>query len=289
LFRLRRKKPDFNKLKIELLKSAGAAAPDNKKLSELSPEQRWELVKALLPEREKNKTRDLVRLLLAKDILFLKKKIRDSKEKKDRYDAIECLGYLPSRETVEILVGLLKNTDDEVQLCAAGALKKQPPRLVVPYLIKAMLHAAVLPARAGEVLLAMGSLAQETILEVYPLALPAVKAHFLELLVQAENPKCKPVVIQALKSGNPQITSRALDAVALFQFDDLWPEVAGCLPGMPWAVKAKGLDVLGELGVKEARDYIAPFLEDEDEWVRQRAQICLQKLENTGSEEREGR
>lgn len=276
MFNNRNKTPEVNKIKDLLEQDENWANKLGKLKESMSPEQCWELAGKILPGLERTKARDFMRLLFEDKQDFLYEKLLDIKE---RLFAVECLGYFSSRETVRILVDLLQHKDGNVQLCAAGALKNQTPRLVVPYLVKGLLHETVLPARAGEVLLAMGSLAQEAIFEVYPLALPKVKTYLLELLIQGYNPKCRSYVLQALESNNTALINKALDAVMQFDFADMWLEVACCLTFPAWNIRAKAIDVLAYLGVAEAREFIEPLLADEDFWIRECAARCLTALE----------
>lgn len=275
MFIIRRKTPGIKEIKRIVLATDKKPQDLRMMLSRLDREKRWELVKTAIPELDKSKARDMVRFLFSEEMDYIKQKLHSEE---DRLLAIECLSYLPAKETVRILVDLLRHKDGNVQLCAAGALKQHTPRLVVPCLVKAMLHEAVLPARAGDVLLAMGYLAQDSILSVYSLALPAVKVAFLELMIQAKNRKCEPFVAQAFESGNEELISKALEAVRVFNFSYLWPQVAGCLSVPSWKVKSKALLVLAELKKEEAIKHVEPLLEDEDDWVRQCAGQCLQAL-----------
>ncbi|PKM88056.1 MAG: hypothetical protein CVU87_08310 [Firmicutes bacterium HGW-Firmicutes-12] len=275
------KTPEANRLK-ELINGEEQSPQKTKKhLLSYSLEKRWEFAQDIVPELKRNKARDLVRLLFGKNQNFVRDKL---KEDKSIYFAIECLGYFPSSDTVKVLAGLLQHKDSNIQLSAAGALKNQAPRHVVPVLVKAMLYEDILPARAGEVLLTMGPLALELILEVYPLAIPRVKIHFLELLVQGNNPKCKKITGEALLSSNIELISRALDAVATFHFVDLWPEVISCLMQMThWNIKAKVLYVLEILAVEETRKAIQLQLADEDPWICECATKCLKVLDEKGA------
>lgn len=281
MFKNKNKTPEVNKIKELLDSGDNWVKKVNKLLAGVSVEQRWELVRKILPDLERNKARDLMRLLFEDNQDFLRNKLQDNKE---RLFAIDCLSYFSSRETVKILVGLLQHKDGDTQLCAAGALKNQTPRLVVPFLVKGLLQEEVLPARAGEVLLAMGSLAQEAIYDVYPLALPKVRIHLLELLVQGNNPRCKNYVLQALESTNAPLKNKALDAVLQFGFIDLWPGVVSCLNHPSWNIKAKALNVLEAVAVLESRQYIEPLLADEDSWIRECAERCLRTLRETEAE-----
>lgn len=275
------KTPEVSKLK-ELLNDEDLSSKKIKKyLDGFSLVKRWDLAKEIVPELERNRARDLIRLLFIKNQEFVREKLKNDK---DSYIAIECLGYFPSAETVKILANLLHHKDSNIQLCAAGALKNQAPRHVVPFLVKAMLYEDILPARAGEVLLSMGPLALELILEVYPHAIPRVKVHLLELLVQGNNPKCKNIASQALQSSNVELISKALDAVAKFNFVDLWPEVSYCLSHtMQWNIKSKALNVLEILAVEETRTEIKKLLVDEDAWIRECAEKCLKVLDEKGA------
>ena len=83
------------------------------KLAEILPglgmEERWDIIKTAWPDLDKNRCRDLARLFWADEFAALKAKLENVEE---RYLAIECLSYLPSRETVELLVELLQNKDE---------------------------------------------------------------------------------------------------------------------------------------------------------------------------------
>lgn len=281
MFKNKNKTPEVNKIKDLLDRDENWVKKVNKLLTGVNIEQRWDLIHKILPDLERNAARDFIRLLFEDNQDFLRIKLQDNKE---RLFAIDCLSYFSSRETVQLLVGLLQHKDGDTQLCAAGALKNQTPRLVVPLLVKGLLHEEILPARAGEVLLEMGPLAQETIFEVYPLALPKVKIHLLELLVQGNNPRCKNYVLQALESTNTLLIKKALDAVLQFGFKDLWSGVVLCLNHPSWNIKAKALNILEALAVFESKQYIEPLLADEDSWIRECAERCLSTLRETKAE-----
>lgn len=248
------------------------------KLKGVDPAQAWDIIKLALPDLDTLKARDLVRLLLADKVTILKEKLEDRNEINL---AIECLGYLPARESVEILVGLLSHKNVSVQLDAAGALKKHTPRLVVPPLIKALEENTVLPARVGEVLLNMGFLGQEALLEAYPQGDFRVKGQILELLIQSNNPKCRLFLKDALKSEDKFLVSKAIDAVEHFKFYDLWPELVESFTSTSWQIKARALIVLEKLKVKEATEFVELLLKDDDKWVCQCAERCLRVLKNS--------
>ncbi|MFZ5753358.1 MAG: HEAT repeat domain-containing protein [Bacillota bacterium] len=274
------------KISLEELKKSIIESPDTfpqdlrKNLEKIEFVTGWELIKLTLPSLNKVKGRNLVRLLLGDKIHLLESLVE---ERTERLLAIECLGYLPSRETVEILVRLLSSKDESVQLAAAGALKHHTPRLVVPYLVDALLEGAALPSRVGEVLLVMGYYAEEALLEAFPRATPPVQAHILELLTHAVNPKCKDLVAEALKHDDFKLKNKALEAIASFSFTEFWPEVVMCLAEPQWTLRAKALEVLAKLEIKEARDFVEAFLHDEDEWVRECAQNYLKTIESVST------
>ncbi len=238
----------------------------NKVLPELEFAKRWEIVKEVLPELEGTKARDFIRALLADNMPHIREKLETFE---DRLLAVDCLGYFSSRESVESLYSLLNHKDEAVQLCAAGALKRQTPRLVVPYLIRALMDNSVLPARAGEVLNAMGYLGQEALEEAYPQAKGETKAYILELMVEAENPKCRRFLQEALLDENTKLKNKALEAILRLSFDELWPSVLECLLDDSWVIRAKALEVLAKLKIKEAEEYMELLLDDDDPFVRQ--------------------
>jgi HEAT repeat protein len=269
--------PDMAILEKEVLESPLSFPNELKeKLKLLNPDQRWEFIKKQLTTLEKTKARNLVRLLFGENTAYITERLDCWEE---REYAIECLGYLPSRETVEILVKLLSHKDDIIQLMAAGALKNHTPRLVVPYLIELLLNSQVLPSRVGEVLLEMDFLAQDSLLEVYERAGVQVKAQIIELLTVSRNPKCKPFLGSALLSEDSALKKAALQAVAAFSFKDLWLEAAYCLADPAWQIRAKTIEILTKLRVKEALELVKPFLKDEDPWVREGAETCIAALE----------
>jgi len=236
----------------------------------------WELSKRIMPQVDKAKARSLIRVLFADK----NKMVAEQLENKEEINhAISCLEYLPSRDTVEALVKLLAQLDDTVQLIAASALKNHTPRLVVPCLIEKLLTGEVQPARAGEVLLGMGYLAQDSLLEAYEKAKPQVKAQILELLTLSHYPKCQPLLMAALQDEEAALKKVALQAVSEFMCRDLWPEVALCLNNPAWPLRVKALEVLTKLRVTEALENVQACLEDEDPWVRKEAAACLEVLE----------
>lgn len=267
---------------LEGLKKDLAANPDPN-ISELGKQLKmqdfpacWDILKEILPLLEKNKRRDLVRILFANEASVLTDLLSNRQE---RELAIECLGYIPNREVIEILAQLLSHKDDAVQLMAAGALQNHTPRLVVPILLTGLLEETIAAARAGQVLLTMGFYAQEIILEVYPQASNQVKARLLEIMRLDENPKCLPFVEEALRSTEPVLKKKALEAVEAFNYTESWTEVVMCLAEDDWSLRAKALEVLAKLQVRDALEFIEPFLQDSDSWVRQCAADCISSLQ----------
>lgn len=267
---------------IDELKKLVQASPDSvlpdlgRELKEQDFPGCWLILKELLPLLDRQKARDLVRLVPAKYQADILAKVE---ERQDRELAIECLGYLPSRENVETLTKLLSHKDDLVQMVAARALMNHTPRLVVPLLVEGLLKEKVPAARAGEVLLAMGFLAQEALLDNYQQAKPQVQARFLEIMILGDNPKCLPLVEAALRSPELVLKKKGLDAVKHFGFSQLWTEVVMCLAEDDWALKAKALEVLAGLKATEALEFVEPFVRDPDPWVSQCAINCLKALQ----------
>lgn len=273
----REKTPELEVLEKEVLESSEDFSKGLcKKLKHLDFAYSWELSQKLLPQIDKTKARSLVRLLFTEKIKNIEELLGEKAEIKH---AIFCLEYLPTRASVEALVQLLSHLDETIQLLAAGALKNHTPRIVVPALVEKLLSGEVPPARAGEVLMQMGYLAQESLLEAYGKAEPLVKAQILELLTIMEYPKCQPLLPLALQEEEPELKKTALDAVGVFVCRDLWSEVATCLADGAWPVRVKALEVLTRLKTQEALERVRPCLEDEDPWVRKEAAACLAVLE----------
>jgi HEAT repeat protein len=269
--------PELSVLEEEVLASSEKFSKSLKrKIKLLDFGQSWELTKKILPQVDKTKARSLVRLLFSDQTAEVVKQLEHWQEVNH---AILCLEYLPSRETVEVLVELLSHQDKTIQLISAGALKNHTPRLVVPCLIDKLLKGEAPPARAGEVLLAMGYLAQDALLEAYGWAEPQIKAQILELLTISHNPKCQSFLGPALRSGEPLLRKAALQAVSVFLLRDLWSEVALCLTDPVWSIRVKSLEVLTKFRAVEALEMVRPLLEDEDPWVRKTAATCLEVLE----------
>lgn len=268
-------KIDLDELGKQLLQSPDLSQELKKTLGNLDFSAAWTLIREIIPQLDKTRARDLVRFLMQDKVEVLEELLQDWKE---RDLAVECLGYLPSRKTVEILGELLSHTDDQIQLIAAGSLKNHTPRLVVPYLMDILLNAQAPPARIGEVLLAMGYLAEEALLEAYPKTKPEIKGQILELLTITKNPKCEGLIEEALKQDHLFLKRKALEAVASFALKDVWTEVVMCLAESDWSLRAKALQVLTDLGVLDAEEFVEPFLKDEDPWVQKCAQECLQRL-----------
>ncbi len=250
--------------------------------AELNFIRRFEIIKETLPKLDKVRARDLIRMLMTDKEANLKNKLQDPQ---DKYTAIECLSYFPSRETVELLAELLGDKHEDVRLCAAGALKNHTPRLVVPNVIRALIKGEVLAARAADVLLAMGYLAEEALLENYPQAAPEVKSQILEILTLAKSPKIRPFLPEALHSGYLPLRKKALEAVEALGFQELWTGVLDGLVENNWSIRAKTLETLGKLGVQESREFVELMLADDDPWVRESAKQCLLVLEKSGLNE----
>lgn len=246
-----------------------------KHLDSMENEERYEVCRRVLSLLVKTEARNLVRLLFAGREQYLYDKLA---EKNNLPLTIECLGFLPSRETVERLADFLSYPDETVQLIAAGALKLHTPRLVVPCLIEALLAEKATPARIGDVLLSMGYLAEEALLEAYPHAHPLLQAQILEILILSENPKCHPFAAQGLRSDCRKLQVTALEAAAAFNLREYWTDVLECLASSDWTVRVKALEVLEKLEVKEAAGYVELFLEDENGLVRECAAQCLHRL-----------
>jgi HEAT repeat protein len=262
----------IEELRRLILQGSEISAEIRKALKSLSPDERWCLLRVTFPELTRTKLRDLVRALFSNRLPFMRELLAN---KEERELAIECLGYLASRDSVELLVSLLSHKDDDVQLNAAGALKNHTPRLVVPALIEALLSGTGSPARVGEVLAEMGFLAMEGLVEAYPKANPLTKSQILEILILAHYPKIKELVREALESEEKPLRLKGLEALAVFLYDDLWEEAVFCLTDRDWSVRAKTLQVLEKLKVKGIEDLIQPFTGDEDPWVCQCAKHYL--------------
>lgn len=269
------KRISIEELKLSLLEGTELGEETQNALARLDEETGWSLLKAV-PLLSKNKSRDITRILFSNKLSFLRALLNDRLE---RDLAIQCLGYLASRESVEVLAVLLSNKDDTVQLNAAGALKNHTPRLVVPVLVEMLLAGTGAPARIGEVLLEMGYLAMEKLVEVYSRAEPLVQSQILEILTIARYPKIKDLVENALKSEHKALRIKGLDALAVFNYDDLWEEAVFCLLDPEWTVRAKTLQTLETLGIKGIEDLILPFTKDEEPWVCQCAKNYLASVE----------
>lgn len=273
----REKNPDLSVLEKEIMESTSDFSKRLcEKLKQIDFICAWELSKKILPQTDKTKARSVVRLFFADRTENIVEQLENREEISH---AILCLEYLPSRDSVETLVKLLSHKDDSLQLIVASALKNHTPRLVVPCLIEKLLASEVSAARGGEVLLAMGYLAQDSLLEAYEIAKPEVKAQILELLTISENPKCQAFLGTALEAKEKSLKKAALQAVSIFMCRDLWPEVTLCLTDSAWPVRVKALEVLKKLKAKEAIKAVRPYLEDEDPWVRKEAADCLEVLE----------
>lgn len=271
------KRINIEELRLSLLEDTEISEEIQKTLARLDPETGWSLLKAV-PELPRNKSRDMTRILFTNKLAFLQALLSD---RQDRDLAVQCLGYLASRESVEILTALLSNKDDTVQLNAAGALKNHTPRLVVPVLVEKLLSGTASPARIGEVLLEMGFLAMEKLVEVFSQAEPLVQSRILEILTIARYPKIKTLVEKAIKSEYKPLRIKGLDALAVFAYDDLWEEAVFCLLDPDWTVRAKTLQTLEGLGIKGIEDLILPFINDEDPWVSQCAKSYLASVEES--------
>lgn len=246
------------------------------KVSGLPLDQLLEVLEKVLPKLERNKARDLVRLILGSRTAELLDKLAETRF---RLTVIDCLWYLPYRQVVETLVTYMAHKDELVRLAAAEALKNHTPRLVVPILLNAFLKKKVLPARAFEVLQTMGYLAEDALIDLYLQAEPEMQAHIFEMLIALDNPKCNRYVGQALQSSVLLLQQQALEAVETFSFRETWPGILRGLLDPNWQVRAKCLQLLGKLGIKESRKCVDRLLEDPDPWVRECAGKCLQDLD----------
>lgn len=274
-FSFRPKTPQLHIVENEIKQCPVNLSPELKEmLQQLNFEERWALTKRLLPILDKTKARNLVRFCFAES----PGQVFSLLEKHEEMAAvIECLSYFPSRETVEMLVNLLNHINEQIQILAAGALMNHTPRLVVPIVMEKFLKAEVPAPRAGEILLGMGYLAQDALLDAYQEAAEEVKAQILELLAASRNPKCRQFLPAALVSECPNLKKAALQAVAVFQYTDLWSEVAANLDDPAWQIRTKALEVLSRLEAGEALGKVIPLVHDEDPWVRKQAESFVQK------------
>jgi HEAT repeat protein len=275
-FSFGKKVPQLHLIEKEIKESPPALSPELKnKLQHFNFEERWALTKRLLPLiDDKTKSRNLVRCFFAEQT----EKIVGLLEKREDMDiVVECLSYFPSREIVDILVGLLNDKHEEIQLIAAAALMNHTPRLVVPAVMEKFIKTEVPVSRAGEVLLGMDYLAQDALLDAYKQAKEDVQAQILELLAISRNPKCKHFLAPALLSENTNLKKAALQAVSTLRCRDLWEEVALNLSDPTWQIRTKAMDVLTKIDAGEALEMIVPFVNDEDPWVRKEAAAFVQR------------
>lgn len=246
-------------------------------IAKMDEEQRWELLQQTLSELGPAQAGALVRMCFDAQP---EKLCAKAEYPKDKYLAAEALGYLDKPEISKLLIGLMAHQDVHLQLAAAGALKNHDPERLIPLLLKAMLHEEVPASRAVEVLLATGAQIQPRILEVYPYALPAVKARFLELLSQTEGADILAEVRAALAAQHTELNDRALDVAARLDYRELWEEVAAYLERTKdWKSKVKALGVLERLAVRESIPVAEKYLYDEDAWVQEAAAKCIESIE----------
>jgi HEAT repeat protein len=286
-FSFRTKVPQLHLIEKEIKESPATFSTELKnKLQLFNFEEKWALTKRLLRSfDDKTKSRNFVRCLFAEQT----EKIIDLLGKReDMAVVVECLSYFPSREVVQILVGLLNDKHEEIQLIAAAALMNHTPRLVVPAVMEKFLKTEVPVSRAGEVLLGMDYLAQDALLDAYEQAKEDVQAQILELLAISRNPKCKHFLASALLSENTNLKKAALQAVSTLKCRDLWEEVALNLSDPTWQIRTKAMDVLTKIDAGEALEMVVPFVNDEDPWVRKEAKAFVQRW-GQKSEKKEGK
>lgn len=235
----------------------------------------WSQIMKSKPDLDEDELRSLVRLLLFEQEDWLAEKLR---KREDEELVLEFLGYLGTQSALRILLQVLKDREEPLQLCAAASLRHFQGQVLLEPLTQMFLQQQKGAAKAGEVLLAVGTQAMDRLWEAWfsQGILPGAQLGILSLMAEAGDPRTEKLAFLALNTDSTEHRKAGLNAVEAMKLHRLWGAVAGLLIDSHWSIRGKAAKVLGLLGVAEAGSYLEEMPSDEDVWVEE---MRLQSLE----------
>lgn len=197
--------------------------------------------------------------------------------------AIVCLGHLHERETIPLLLELVREAPSVVSLNAARALMRIDPAVAMPHLLEAtasrqdwaLAHvvptfAEVDPAQVGPVLAA--AISTELYKEVRGIRGGGV-ARLLRLHVAAHGAALRPAVLEVL--GTSESPSTLVAALAALSHPGDIEHARRLLKHVHWPVRAAAAHALGRMGSAEDFAPLRDALGDASWWMRYRAAQAL--------------
>lgn len=185
----------------------------------------------------------------------------------ERAQAAELLGLLRSPTAVGPLLERLSDPDEEVRLAAAGALRRIQDPIMVPYLLDALGNPdRITPARAADVLIAMGPEVVDAVLEAAEKASGSSKGLMIAILGEIGDKRALPFLVQQLADDSPMVRERAAEALGHMRCEEAGLPLIAALRDPAPQVRARAAQALGEMGCWDALPALSEARKD-GEWV----------------------
>lgn len=237
----------------------------------------WEKIKEERSQLPETEWITLCRTLYTGWENFLADKLRLREEQSL---VLEILVALATPRAEEVLLRCLEDREEAMELAAAEALKKMAPERLLGPLAGVMARQGQGAAKAGEVLASMGAKGLDQLWRLWfeEGASEGLKAQVLLLLAEQGDPRCENLAFLALLSQDEELVRAGLKTAQMWEFRDLWGNVACCLSSESWWVRAKACETLAGLGVKEALPALEEAGPDPDAWVEDERRLAIGKL-----------
>jgi len=234
--------------------------------------------------------RDMARRL---DVEARLKKLLGSRKLELELLAVVCLGHLHDRETIPLLLELVREAPAMVSLNAARALMRIDPAIAMPHLLEAtasrqdwaLAHvvptfAEVEPERVGPVLAA--AISTELYKEGRGIRAGGV-ARLLRLHVTAHGAALRPALLEVLTTSESPSTLVA--ALAALSHPEDIEHARRLVKHVHWPVRAAAAQALGRIGGPQDVARLRDALGDASWWVRYRAAQALCALPGVAATE----
>lgn len=207
----------------------------------------------------------------------------NSQEPQEREGAFKGLALIGTEKSLPLLLEALAAKDDELSLGASLTLKKLKLPESAPLLVEALLDPIrILPARSAEVLLALGKVGLEAVMEALPKADTQGKMLLIEMLGEYKNGESLEILSTYLTHSHEEIRAQAVMALGNLELAEAGPLLLTALEDPYWKARAGAARALGRLKYHDALTKLEKLTTDPQWHVRTSAQEALEQLTTAG-------
>jgi HEAT repeat protein len=193
--------------------------------------------------------------------------------------AIRALGLIGSEVSLPPLVKALGSKGDEISLAAMEAIKMLRIKACSNLLIDALITGqGAVPTRAASILIFLGSLVKESILEALDKVPDVYKAILIEVLGEMEQVNLLPELAPYLNAENSLLRQKAVQAIGTIGSVSACSYLIPLLQDGDWKVRAETAKYLGQLGCVEAVEQLKDLHDDPTWHVQVNAREALEEL-----------